>query len=264
MTDLDVKATAAALKALPFIGEVEFDALLGQLKTSLKGKGQVDQAVLHAALKEMGVEKEIEEPAKEQEEGDDGADGDDAEAKEGGEGDGEEAAEPAPKVPKFTNHAADLLNVLSGGKRSMDASNLLATLQICTAGWGEASLRNIISAHDLAGKGGLSEPELFSALMWAAPKSLELQQRTHLRKIWRDAERWQPEEKEEEEGGEEGEDESESKTESKTEESGPEPVRVVADDFIEKLKEDEYLSAAFCEDVPVPADPAEGDGEEED
>lgn len=105
---------------------------------------------------------------------------------------------------------------------------------------------------------------MWAALSWAAPKELGAQHRVHLRKAWRTSERWAPEEKEEDEE-EDGDDGDAGAQESKADgdDAAPEPVRVLIDDFVGKIQEDEYLAAVLMEDVPVPTDPEPEDAEED-
>lgn len=267
MCSIDVKSTAVAFKALPFFDQVEYDGLMTQLKEKASD-GQVTHAVLHEAFKGLGIDKEIEEePPAEAEEGEGGDE--DGEAGKEAEGEGEGEAEAAPPKPvKFTDNAAEFFKVVDpSGSGSVSATDLLATLQLCTGGWGEATLKNIMTAFDTANRGALDEHSLFSAITWACPKATSFQQRSHLRKAWRQAERWAPEEKEEEEEAgdeEEGDEGKQEEAESKQEEGEPEPepVRVLIDDWLDKAREDEYLASFLLTDIPVPVDEVEGEDED--
>ena len=143
----------------------------------------------------------------------------------------------------------------------MEGFWFISTLALFKSGYGEAALRFAVKAADADGSGALTEAALWVALMRSASAPLTPIQRTHLRKVWRTAEKYAKPEEEappaEEEGGEA------SPPPPPPSKSDEEP-KVMAESFLAALLEDEAVKSVFATEVPIPIEaPPEAPAEEE-
>ncbi len=234
--------------------------------------GKVGPAEVKALFLALGYDKVTGPPPPAPAEG--GAEGGEAAAPSGdGEEKKEEGAEgqegsasapaPAPAVEtKTSDYGEQVFALLDASKSgSLHIAQVLGTIQVCKAGFGEPALRFALKAAGAASSAetSLKEAEVFTAITVAANRELTPIVRNHLRRAWRAAEKFQPPAPEGAEGGGE-----EGAPPPAAPVVAPEDTAVIVDDFVAKVSEDEALSAALVKEVPVPieAPPAEATAEE--
>eukprot|EP01138_Halocafeteria_seosinensis_P013656 gb/GECG01013947.1/.p1 GENE.gb/GECG01013947.1/~~gb/GECG01013947.1/.p1 ORF type:complete len:336 (+),score=123.02 gb/GECG01013947.1/:1-1008(+) len=251
---------------------------------------------LHQAFIEMEIDKEVtpEQPAaadKENEEegegegeeggeeggedegGEDTQEGKD-EGEEGGE-EGEEGDEEGQKPQKepvkkeYTKNAMTVFDLFDKeGTGEVDLPELLGTIYICKNGYSEAAAKTTCGFYDIWNQGCAKESHLWKALKLACVSPPNDTHLKHLRRAWRNAEKFGA--GEEEEGEEEGEEEEEEGEGGG--EGGQKPAKapqdeetkVMVESFFEALQGDEYLAKTLFQEAEIPVKEAKEGEEDED
>jgi len=159
---------------------------------------------------------------------------------------GGEAPPPAPvEPPKMTENAEQTFDLLSKGAESIHIVTLLSTLMICKSGYSENVFRFACKAIATDETNSLKESPLHLVITSVSNRVYSdwtPVMRTHLRKVWRTAEKFQPPAPEP----------TEEVPEPVAPVVAPEDSAVLVDDFITKINEDEILASLLTKEVAVP------------
>lgn len=162
--------------------------------------------------------------------------------------DGGEAPPPAPvDPPKMTENAEQTFDLIGNGATTIHIATLLSTLMICKSGYSEGVFRFACKAVATDETNSLKEGPLHLVITTVSNRPYgdwTPVMRTHLRKAWRTAEKFQPPAPEP--SGEEGAPEPVAPV------VAPEDTAALIDDFITKIGEDEILASLLTKEVPVP------------
>lgn len=169
----------------------------------------------------------------------------------------DEAPAPAPVPAAMTDYGGQTYELvaqhLQASGDSVHAAQLLSTLLICKAGYGETAFRFALKAVATDESGSLKESPLWMAITTSTNRPFDTPIiRNHIRRAFRTAEKLQPPAPEAADG----------------EEAPPPPVvapidtAILIDDFVAKVSEDPLLAEALMKEVAVPIEaPPEAEGE---
>ena len=162
-------------------------------------------------------------------------------------------------VPAGSN-AAKVWATLFAGENTVCGALLVSTIGLLKSGFGEAALRFSLKCHDFKDEGCLTEAQVWVAVTLALSADATPHHATHLRRAWRQADKYvKPEVEAEPEGEVEGEVEGEAAAAVAGEVEGQVPAVVEAAPEGSAAAEGAgagELASATAPPPPVPAPPA--------